>query len=81
MVGYDHKNHKGSEMRKPITRKEFNTLTRFAKDAMRLASTHDPDLVRWIVDTQSRVTKLELQLASTEVLRFCEPREKLKGKK
>lgn len=30
-------------MVKPITRKEFNKLSRLALDCMKLASTHDPD--------------------------------------
>ena len=30
-------------MTKPITRKEFQKLTRIAMDALRLASNHDPD--------------------------------------
>lgn len=33
---------------KPITRKEFNNLSRQVRDALKLASTHDPDLVKQI---------------------------------
>lgn len=30
-------------MIKPITRKEYNLVLRMAKDALRMASTHDPE--------------------------------------
>jgi hypothetical protein len=42
-------------MRKPITRKEFAKVTRRANAALKLASTHDPDLL-------SRIEVLERQM-------------------
>jgi len=35
-------------MRRPIKRAEWNKLVRYSKDCMRLASTHDPDLLKRI---------------------------------
>lgn len=45
-------------MLKPITRKEFNKLNQIAKDALRLASKHDPDLEKRIVVLERQMERL-----------------------
>ena len=49
-------------MRKPITRKEWNKQVQFAKNCMRLASTHDPDIINWLKCIYDRVAILERQV-------------------
>ena len=46
-------------MRKPITRKEWNLLVRYAKDCMRLASSHDPDHSEILKDHAKRLYEIE----------------------
>lgn len=49
-------------MTKPITRKEFTVAQRDIKAALKLASTHDPDICGWIRDLVDRVNILERQI-------------------
>lgn len=49
-------------MIKPITRKEYNDLRRWLKDTSKQASTHDPDIVRWLKGLYDRVAILERQV-------------------
>jgi hypothetical protein len=60
-------------MKKPITRKEFQLVQRQVKDALKLASTHDPDhaieirrALRWCERLFGRVIKLEDRVDVTE---------------
>lgn len=45
-------------MIKPITRKEFSRLERIAKEALRLASKHDPDLVMRIEVLERQMVRI-----------------------
>ena len=42
----------------PCTRKEFLKVQRQVKDALNLASVHDPDLVKAIKELDSRIDRL-----------------------
>jgi hypothetical protein len=42
-------------MRKPISRKEWNKLNQHVKDVLKMARTHDPDLVKWLRGLDRRV--------------------------
>jgi hypothetical protein len=51
-------------MIKPITRKEFARHERMIREALRLASTHDPDLVREIKDHARWLVQLGTELGN-----------------
>lgn len=42
-------------MIKPPTRAEFKKVQQQVKDALKLASTHDPDLVKWLKGLQKEI--------------------------
>lgn len=45
-------------MIKPIRRKEFQRVERIAIDALRMASTHDPDLLQRIIVMERQLRRL-----------------------
>jgi hypothetical protein len=49
-------------MIKSITRKEFARHERMIRDALRLASTHDPDIVKWLQTAYDQIAILERQV-------------------
>lgn len=49
-------------MIKPITRKEYNELRRWLKDTSKQASTHDPDIIKWLKNAVDRINILERQV-------------------
>jgi hypothetical protein len=51
-------------MVKPITRKEYNKLVQQVKDALRLASTHDPDHAKLLNDHARWLVQLGTQLCN-----------------
>lgn len=66
-------------MRRPITRAEYNKLVRQVRDALNLASTHDPEHQRSLTQLYRRVANLERRL---EMAIASQPRRitrKLKG--